>query len=222
MERSAEDVAQGELAHAPACPARAHLTCMSPSADLSCCAPCSQAFVRSRSGASLLPEMVELDQVLLRDSLKHRRAFLPACKSRAKTMTPLRPHGRNRQSWPFFRTHFSPTRAWLSRPSSNPFPFLSFPGHPSPPQPPTLVARPRPADIPASTSRSILVACGASQSPCSCVCGLAAPRRGACAEPSSFGSSWRCSPHAQPRLGRPQSVGDVHTHHVYARDPTVT
>ena len=55
-ERPAGDVAQGELAPASACPARAHLTCMSPSTGLSRCTPCVQALARSRLGASPLPD----------------------------------------------------------------------------------------------------------------------------------------------------------------------
>ena len=162
---------------------------------------------------------LELGQVRSRDSLKHTRTYLPACKTRAKTLTPLRPHGRNHQTWTLLR---SPSKRRSSRPSSKALSFSPLPGHASPACVRFVVARPPPGDFPAFP-------------PAARVSSLVVPRRrhavncGARLQLSSVqmpnhtaSAAHGDGRRACERVSAALCVGDVHTHHVYARDPTVT
>ena len=162
---------------------------------------------------------LELGQVRLRDSLKRTRTYLPACKTRAKTLTPLRPHGRNHQTWTLLRT---PSKRRSCRPSSMALSFTPFPGHASPACVRFVVARPPPGVFPAFP-------------PAARVSSLVVPRRrhavncGAWLQLSSVqlpkhsaSAALGDGRRACVRVSAALCVGDVHSHPVYARDPTVT
>ena len=118
-------------------------------------------------------------------------------------------------TWTLLR---APSKRRSSRPSSKALSFTPLPGHASPACVRILVARPPPADFPAFPPaarvsslvvprRRHAVVCGARLSPGS----VHAPRHAAS---EAHGDGRR----ACERVSAALCVGDVHTHHVYARD----
>ena len=172
-------------------------------------------FVRRASS----PAVGEIGRRTVSASFDDLAPHLLVCKTRAKTMTPLRPHGRNHQTWTLLRT---PSKRRSCRPSSMALSFTPFPGHASPACVRFVVARPPPGDFPAFPPaarvsslvvprRRHAVNCGAWLQ----LCSLQLPNLPASA---AHGDGRR----ACERVSAALCVGDVHTHHVYARDPTVT
>ena len=172
-------------------------------------------FVRRASS----PAVGEIGRRTVSASFDYLEPHLLVCKTRAKTMTPLRPHGRNHQTWTLLRT---PSKRRSCRPSSMALSFTPFPGHASPACVRFVVARPPPGDFPAFPPaarvsslvvprRRHAVNCGAWLQ----LCSLQLPNLPASA---AHGDGRR----ACERVSAALCVGDVHTHHVYARDPTVT
>ena len=99
-------------------------------------------FVRRASS----PAVGEIGRRTVSASFDDNEPHLLVCKTRAKTMTPLRPHGRNHQTWTLLRT---PSKRRSSRPSSKALSFSPLPGHASPACVRVVVARPPPGDFPA-------------------------------------------------------------------------
>ena len=97
-------------------------------------------FVRRASS----PAVGEIGRRTVSASFDDLAPHLLVCKTRAKTLTPLRPHGRNHQTWTLI---CSPSSARSRRSSRTPLHFTPLPVHPSPPCLPIRVVRPPLADF---------------------------------------------------------------------------